>query len=266
VVNASVLVAPRSTTTLPVSCVEEGRWGYRTPHLHSGGSHASSRLRHVLRKSVHQSASDGHSHASDQGEVWLEVGRQARSLGARSATGALCDTYDHCRGRIGEFRDRLRYVEGATGVAGAIGRKVVSVDLFDRPATCRKVWGRLLSGLVLDALEATPEPTPEPTPEATPRAKCDKVVDMPFDVLEYLISSYWQAPGAAEAVDGRPAPSTAAVADVWAALEPLNDVRWQPGASVGAGQEFRARLEGGCYASALVCGGAMLHGSLVMAG
>ena len=37
-----------------------------------------------------------------------------------------------------------------------MGNKVVSVDLFDKPATCRKVWGRLLTGVVMDALEAGP--------------------------------------------------------------------------------------------------------------
>src|SRR5881409_313774 len=30
----------------------------------------------------------------------------------------------------------------------------IDVDLFDKPETCRKVWDRLLSGVVLDALEA----------------------------------------------------------------------------------------------------------------
>jgi hypothetical protein len=27
------------------------------------------------------------------------------------------------------------------------------VDLFDKPLTCRKVWDRLLTGVILDALE-----------------------------------------------------------------------------------------------------------------
>jgi hypothetical protein len=39
-------------------------------------------------------------------------------------------------------------------VAATVGGKVVSVDLFDKPATCQKAWDRLLEGLVLDALEA----------------------------------------------------------------------------------------------------------------
>ena len=36
-----------------------------------------------------------------------------------------------------------------TGVYGVF----VSLDLFDAPETCRKVWPRVISGVVLDALE-----------------------------------------------------------------------------------------------------------------
>jgi hypothetical protein len=263
VVNTSVLVAAKSQTTIPVSCVEQGRWAYRSPDFHSSDSHASSRLRHVLKRTVHRSASEGQGHASDQGLVWQEVGRQARSLGSHSRTGAMADTFDHCQPRIAEFCDCLRYVEGASGVAGAVGRKVVSVDLFDQPATCRKVWGRLLSGLILDALEPTSEPAraAKPIPEPSGAG----VAHLPFDLLEYLISSFWQAPGPAGVAEVGPAMATAEVVDVWSALVLLNDARWRPGEAVGAGQELRTELPGGRYASALVCGGEVLHGSLVTA-
>jgi hypothetical protein len=46
----------------------------------------------------------------------------------------------------------LQYVPEACGLAVAIGTKIVTADVFDKPATCEKVWTRLLSGLVLDAL------------------------------------------------------------------------------------------------------------------
>ena len=38
------------------------------------------------------------------------------------------------------------------------GDRVVSVDVFDAPDTCRKVWSRLLSGVILDAVEDQPAP------------------------------------------------------------------------------------------------------------
>jgi hypothetical protein len=61
---------------------------------------------------------------------------------------------------LAEFHDRLKYVEGATGLAVGISKKIVSVDLFDKPSTCREVWNRLMTGVIMDALEAgsTEEP------------------------------------------------------------------------------------------------------------
>ncbi len=156
VLNTSVLVAARARTPVPVSCVEQGRWRYTSRSFGHGGSHSSPKLRHVLRKSVSASAKEGRGHSSDQGEVWKEVSRQMASLGATSMTGAMSDTYEAHRGRLAEFSGRLQYPEGATGLAVAVGGKVVSVDLFDKPLTCRKVWDRLLSGVVMDALEAGP--------------------------------------------------------------------------------------------------------------
>jgi hypothetical protein len=160
VLNTSLLAAPASRTTIPVSCVEQGRWRYQSRHFGSAGSHASSKLRHILKKSVSLSAQEGRGHDSDQGEVWAEVSRQMKSLGSSSATTAMADTYEAYRHRQDEFRDQLRYVEGARGLAVAVAGKIVSVDLFDKPATCRKVWDRLLTGVVMDALEAGPAETP----------------------------------------------------------------------------------------------------------
>jgi hypothetical protein len=78
------------------------------------------------------------------------------SLGSSSDTAAMSDTYETYQGRLREFRERLKYLEGANGLAVAVGTKVVALDLFDKPSTCAKVWDRLLSGVVMDALEEAP--------------------------------------------------------------------------------------------------------------
>ncbi len=156
VLNTSVLVAAHSKTPIPVSCVEAGRWRYRTPQFTSSGSHSSSKLRRHLKESVARSLKAGRGHSSDQGAVWGEVSRQMDALGSASETSAMSDTYEHHQDRLVEFRERLKYVEGASGLAVAVGPRVVAVDVFDRPSTCGKVWDRLLSGVVMDALEAGP--------------------------------------------------------------------------------------------------------------
>jgi hypothetical protein len=155
ILNTSVLIAAHSKTPIPVSCVEQGRWRYRSRQFVSGGSHSSSKLRHYLKASVSHSLKAGAGHSSDQGAVWSEVRRQMGSLGTSSDTGAMADTYETYQKHLAEFRDRLQYIEGATGVAVAVGKKVVALDLFDKASTCQKVWNRLLSGVVMDALEAS---------------------------------------------------------------------------------------------------------------
>jgi ARG/rhodanese/phosphatase superfamily protein len=154
VLNTSVLVAAHSKTPIPVSCVEQGRWRYRGRGFSPSGSHSSSKLRRLLKQSVTGSLKAGEGYTSDQIGVWKEVTRQMTSLGSSSPTSAMADTYKAYQERLAEFRDRLKYVEGATGVAVAVGKQVVALDLFDKPSTCAKVWDRLLTGVVMDSLES----------------------------------------------------------------------------------------------------------------
>lgn len=157
ILNTSVLIAAKSKTKIPVSCVEAGRWRFRSKQFGSSGSHSPSKLRYFLKMSVSKSLAAKQGYRSDQGKVWEEVARQQKSLGASSGTRAMSDTFETYKDRVQEFREKLRYVDGASGMAVAIGKKIVAVDLFDKPSTCGKVWDRLMSGYVLDALEAQGE-------------------------------------------------------------------------------------------------------------
>ncbi len=154
ILNTSVLVAAHSKVKIPVSCVEQGRWGYRSRGFGSSGSHIPTKMRRALKTSVSRSIKTKHGHRSDQGEIWDEVEQLHASHHVESPTTAMSDAFDSYRDRIETFKSELEYVDGAVGVAIAIGDRVVSVDLFDKPDTCRKVWNRLLSGVVFDALEA----------------------------------------------------------------------------------------------------------------
>jgi hypothetical protein len=157
ILNTSILVAAKSKIRIPVSCVEARRWSYKSRQFSSAGTHTPWKLRSVLKSSVTSSLRSGHERRSDQGAIWREVERQQASLGTSSGTMAMLDTFTDHADKVSEFKDKLRYVDGSVGVAVAIGQKVVALDLFDKPTTCQKVWNRLLSGFVLDALEAPSE-------------------------------------------------------------------------------------------------------------
>lgn len=153
VLNTSVLIAAKCKTQLPVSCVEQGRWRQVSKQFSGSDNYSSSKLRSVLKGSVSRATRAGEGHHSDQHAVWEEVSRQMRSLGTESPTGAMADTYEAHRSHVDKVRAEVPYAEGAAGLAVAIGGKLVSIDLFDAPETCRKVWPRLVGGVALDALE-----------------------------------------------------------------------------------------------------------------
>jgi len=154
ILNTSVLIAAHTKSKIPVSCVEQGRWGYSSRRFGSSGSHSPSKVRRALKASVSRSVREKRGHRSDQSEVWSEVACLHETHEISSATVAMSDAFDTHRDRIAEYRKGLKYVDGATGMAVAVGDHVISIDVFDKPATCEKVWDRLLSGVVFDALEA----------------------------------------------------------------------------------------------------------------
>lgn len=154
ILNTSVLVPARTKCRIPVSCVEAGRWGYRTRHFSSGGTHAPYGLKGMVKGSVHRSLQAGRGHRSDQGRVWDEVEHYMKATGSVSPTGAMHDAYASHGARVEEFTGKLGYVEGAIGLAVAVAGRVAAVDLFDKPATCVEVWSRLLTGAALEALAA----------------------------------------------------------------------------------------------------------------
>ncbi len=157
VLNTSVLVAAKSRTKIPVSCVEQGRWRFENRDFETSGSFSTTKIRLAVKASVARSLRQRRGHRSDQATVWQEVDELQTSHGVASDTQALSDVFDAHRDRVAEVQDGLPYVDGAVGMAVAVGGKVAAIDLFDKPSTCRKVWRGLLSGYVFDALEAEAE-------------------------------------------------------------------------------------------------------------
>src|SRR6516162_4934044 len=94
ILNASILAAARGELTIPVSCVEAGRWRYHSPKFASPGTMSHGKLRKVLSRHVHDSAARGAGAVSNQHEIWHEVDRKQQCLGSFSPSAALQQTYE----------------------------------------------------------------------------------------------------------------------------------------------------------------------------
>jgi hypothetical protein len=164
VVNSSVLVAAGSDLTLPVSCIECGRWSYRSQAFSPGTGSPHFALRPLETRSVHDSLRRGRGHKSYQGAAWREAHRKARLLAAASPTHALQYSQSRPSEKLDAFEKLARDLpEGTSGVVVAIGERLVLLEVLAGPCTFARVFRKLLSGYALESVGLDrPYGTPDP--------------------------------------------------------------------------------------------------------
>ena len=80
IINTTILIAANSTTTIPVSCVEQGRWSYRSNTFHSEERVMSHKLRAMKAEHVNISKKLHNSYRSDQGAIWGLIADKAAAF------------------------------------------------------------------------------------------------------------------------------------------------------------------------------------------
>lgn len=162
-VNATVLVGARSEVELPVSCLEEGRWGRRRAWRRAA-TFAPARVRTVQRAGVARSICRGGSRAGDQGGVWEEVRAMLDREGVDSGTVAASDLNPACRRQPARADAARELVErgplpGQCGVIVACGRRVAAMELFGAPHLLSAHWGRLVHSHYVEAAASEGRPS-----------------------------------------------------------------------------------------------------------
>ena len=147
-INTSVLVASLSNLDIPVSCLEEGRWGSRQEWRRSQ-SFAPDRIRAVQRASVTRHMRETGHHASDQEDVWQEVHSMLEEADVESNSSAASDldqSYRRYRPNVDVIEELIHRgpLPNQCGVAVFHGREMSTVDLFGASHLLQAHWGRLV--------------------------------------------------------------------------------------------------------------------------
>lgn len=153
--NLTILAAAHKTISIPVSCVEAGRWDDRSSEddeFSSGGCCYSSG-RAAKSKHVSKSMRSGDGHYSNQLEVWDGISAMFSSLGSHSPTRAMADIYEDHRSGIDNYIDALKPVEGQVGAIFAINGQVRGLELFNCATTMHKLYPKLIRSWALDAIK-----------------------------------------------------------------------------------------------------------------
>ena len=183
VVNLTIMVPAVSTLTIPVSCVEAGRWRARSKSFAAAPRTQYATGRAMRMGQVTRSIVDRGERLSDQSAVWAHIAEKSARMEARSATSAMEQIFNQhaesldayvsgCIPADGQCGALFAIVDGA-GVEGAERRpRIVGFDLFDSAQTFRQLLPKLVRSYAIDAIDSN-------APDVSVRAKRDRRTKVP---------------------------------------------------------------------------------------
>jgi hypothetical protein len=153
VVNATFLIAPHAEVIIPVSCVEQGRWAYRSPKFESRKKIMPPGLKGEHQTRVAMSLAMVAGYRSDQAMIWDELAEKSARLRVRSTTGAMADLFEGQEDRLSEYLKVFRLVDCQVGALFSIKDEVVGLECFGHQKTFSKFFQKLVQSYALDALD-----------------------------------------------------------------------------------------------------------------
>ncbi|MEP7324794.1 MAG: DUF6569 family protein [Gemmatimonadota bacterium] len=207
ILNLSILLPGHRVTDIPVSCVEQGRWGYRSRHFSDSDNplYPSARRQKVADVSLSIQHGD---RVANQSALWSDIERKRRRHGTASETGAMGDIYQSQHARIRDYLQAFSARPEQTGAAFGLNGRVRGIELFDSPRTLATYLPKLVRSWGLDALEQE-RGRDEPVPAwevSTALARLAEVEVRRFDSIglgEDLRFGGAKEPGAALVYEGR---------------------------------------------------------------
>ena len=151
VLNTSLLVPSKSKLSVPVSCVEQGRWGGgRDFRVEEKLQNIRGRAKRV--KSVAKSMIRNGTARSNQREVWEDISSKESRMSSYSPTSDMDQLYQSNMERLNAYEDRFKAEPDQIGIIFAIPG-LVGLELFDRQSTFKALLKKILRSYSIEAIE-----------------------------------------------------------------------------------------------------------------
>ena len=155
IVNLTILAPARSKISIPVSCVEAGRWHHESTEFAVADRAMFSRARARKSEDISASLMRNGQRNSRQGEVWEDIALKAAQMRCESPTAAMASMFESHRGSLEAYVVALQPVEGQVGAIFLIDGEVAGIELFDHTATLQRLMPKLVRSYALDALDTS---------------------------------------------------------------------------------------------------------------
>ncbi|MDE0309435.1 MAG: hypothetical protein OXI60_06340 [Acidiferrobacterales bacterium] len=153
ILNVSVMIPAQKTITIPVSCVEAGRWHRQSETFASAGRTHFAEGRARKTRAVNQSIHHSKSRSGDQSEVWDRISLKSARMQARSSTDASDEMYRTFRSDLDSFHNAFQAVPNQIGAIFSLNESTTGIDLFEATDALAASLNKLVESYALDAID-----------------------------------------------------------------------------------------------------------------
>ena len=152
VVARSVILAPGADVTIPVGCMEQGRWSWKTGRFGAGTLRMSPTMRGATTKEILAAKKRRHLDASlDQGRLWEDVDAHLAAADVASPTSDFHSAVEEKGREAGERAARvLQRQPGQVGVLIMADGHFLGLEVAGHPATWDELADRTLPAFLMD--------------------------------------------------------------------------------------------------------------------
>jgi len=150
VLNTSVLLAPNSKTTLPVSCVEQGRWSEASSDFRETDYIAPQKMRAKKAKAVKDNLETRNEMQAEQGQVWDDVEDYAACFSIKSPTKDFNAVYEQKKVDFDSFVNTFKLNSDANGLAVFVDQKILSTDVFNKTEIYQEYYPKILRSTAME--------------------------------------------------------------------------------------------------------------------
>ena len=143
IVNATILIAAKSESAIPVNCTEHGRWGYKHEFKQSEYI-ANFRTRSAKEKATR-------SNMNAQQAVWDSISGLEDARAFHSPTQAMSESYDNAKVDLDETLKNFYVADGQSGIVVIINGEIKGFELFLNSAIYREYHEKILKSYLVDA-------------------------------------------------------------------------------------------------------------------
>jgi hypothetical protein len=155
ILNTTILVGPKSTIKVPVSCVEHGRWSYQEREFRESGHVMHREMRALNVRQVNRSLNSVGLFRSDQGEIWDKVAELACELKVPTATGAMRDVFEAKGAVLEGYLKTFSLAEGQKGILVFVDGRPAGLDFVSRDAAFAALFPKLVKSYAMEAVLLT---------------------------------------------------------------------------------------------------------------